>query len=154
MKNNYYNIESTSLIPYKSCRQINNEFKSDTLKEKKTMKNYIFTAWSIVISVLFSSMFIFSSIIGPEDPRFIVYLSLGSVAFSSLSLLAIFNSLPSPQEKEKEAILQGIERSTEQRESERSIDELWRQISRLEDQLCELKENCKTNTCKVSKKNR
>jgi|GEM_PF-3653179 len=154
MKNNYYNIESTSLIPYKSCRQINNEFKSDTLKEKKTMKNYIFTAWSIVISVLFSSMFIFSSIIGPEDPRFIVYLSLGSVAFSSLSLLAIFNSLPSPQEKEKEAILQGIERSTEHRESERSIDELWRQISRLEDQLCELKENCKTNTCKVFKKNR
>jgi hypothetical protein len=124
------------------------------LKKKKTMKNYIFTAWSIVISVLFSSMFIFSSIIGPEDPRFIVYLSLGSVAFSSLSLLAIFNSLPSPQEKEKEAILQGIERSAEQRDSVSSIDELWRQISRLEDQLCELKENCKTNTCKVSKKNR
>jgi hypothetical protein len=99
-------------------------------------------------------MFIFSTIIGPEDPRFIVYLSLGSVAFSSLSLLAIFNSLPSPQEKEKEAILQGIERSTERREYERSIDEIYRQISRIEDQLWELKENCKTNTCKVSKKNR
>lgn len=154
MKNNYYNIESSSLTPYKSCGQLNNEFKIDTLKEKKTMKNYIFTAWSIVISILFSSMFIFSTIIGPEDPRFIVYLSLGSVAFSSLSLLAIFNSLPSPQEKEKEAILQGIERSAEQRESVRSIDELWRQISRLEDELCELKESCKTNTCKVSKKNR